>query len=93
MADPPNIAVALARLKSNEQEDTEPPVINTEDDEPYVVVLSIDVGDRTLDGVLGAVSPPPSQLFRVGPMEDIDKGDLKPAPPNQLWNLDGNPAP
>ncbi|MET9423355.1 hypothetical protein ABZY06_21930 [Streptomyces sp. NPDC006540] len=26
-------------------------------------------------------------------MEDIDKGDLKPAPANELWNLDGRPAP
>ena len=93
MANPPNIAVALSRLKCHEQEDTELPIIDNEDDEPYVIVLSIDVGSRTLDGLVARASPPPLQLFRVGPMEDIDKDDLKPAPANQLWNLDGNPAP
>jgi len=93
MANPPNVAVSFVRLKCNEQEDTELPIVDNEDDEPYVVALSIDVGDRILDGVLSGAAPPAFQVFRVGPMADIDEGDLKPAPANQLWNLDGNPAP
>ena len=93
MSNPPDIALSFVRLKCHEQEDTELPIVDNEDDEPYIVVLAIDVGTRTLSGGLGGVSPPPFQVFRVGPMEDIDEGDLKPAPANQLWNLDGRPAP
>ena len=93
MSNPPDIALSFVRLKCHEQEDTELPIVDNEDDEPYIVVLAIDVGTRTLSGGLGGVSPPPFQVFRVGPMEDIDEGDLKPAPVNQLWNLDGRPAP
>jgi hypothetical protein len=80
MAGPPDITVSLTSLKCYAQEDTEPPIFDTEDDEPYVIALSIDVGDRKLDGLLGSASPSAFALTRIGPIEDIDKGDLKPVP-------------
>ena len=92
MAASPNVAVSLARVKCHEQEDSEPPIFDTEDDEPYIVVLRLDVGDRKLSGLLGSASPPPFEISHIGPI-NMDKGDSKPAPVNQLWNLDGHPAP
>jgi hypothetical protein len=78
--------------KCHEQEDTDLPIIDTEDDEPYVVVLRIDVGDRKLEG-LGGVTPPAFELARIGPMEDIDKGDLKPCPRTSYGTSTATPLP
>jgi hypothetical protein len=83
-----NIAVSvwLEGLKCNEQEDTEPPIFDTEDDEPYVLVISINGKGRRI-GPGGAVQLPESRVFRIGPIEDFDKDDFKFAPPNALWGL------
>lgn len=86
------ISVSLERLKCYEQEDGEPPIFDTEDDEPYVLVLSIDNNGRQLVPGL-PVRMPSTQLFQVGPIEGFDQGDLKPAPDNTLWGLGGRSAP
>ena len=44
-----SISVSFAQLQCNEQEDTELPIVDNEDDEPYVIVLSVDAGARKLD--------------------------------------------
>lgn len=95
MTDPTQaaVSVSLERLKCHEQEDGEPPLIDTEDDEPYVLIVSID-GSASAEVASGTTPRTPSaELFRVGPLADIDKGDLKPVPPNTLWGLDGAAAP
>jgi hypothetical protein len=86
------VFVSLERLKCHEQEDSELPLVDVEDDEPYVLVLSIDASAGSAGtGIAGQA--PSAELFRIGPVEGVDKGDLKPAPPNTLWGLTGAAAP
>jgi hypothetical protein len=85
------VSVTLERLKCFEQEDTEPPLIDTEDDEPYVIVLAVNGQGRAI--IPGTTLRfPESLVTRVGPIEGFDKGDLKPAPANMVWGLDHSPA-
>jgi hypothetical protein len=85
------VTVSLVRLKCIEQEDTEV-VFDTQDDEPYVLVMAVD-GQRirVINGIPAPVVA--AQLRRIGPIEDFDQGDVKEAPLNALWGLHGAPAP
>jgi hypothetical protein len=85
------VSVTLERLKCFEQEDTELPVIDNEDDEPYVIVMAVNGQGRAL--IPGTpLRFPESLVTRIGPIEGFDKGDLKPAPANTVWGLDHSPA-
>src|SRR5918996_251584 len=85
------VAVSLARIKCIEQEDSEF-ILDTEDDEPYILVITVNgqgiqtIGNNTIPRVA-------ARLFRIGPIQDFDKDDIKPAPPNVLWGLNGSPDP
>jgi hypothetical protein len=86
------VAVSLVRIHCIEQEDGEPPIFDTEDDEPYVIVLSVYGQGRFLGVPPVGVQLVQSGLFRIGPIEDFDKGDVKPPPANTLWGLANAPA-
>lgn len=86
------VTVTLERFHCYAQEDGEPPIVDIEDDEPYAIVLSVDGhGHAASPGLM--VLPPAIGLFRVGPLESIDRDETKPAPPINVWNLSGSPAP
>ena len=85
------VTVSWERLHCIEQEDTETPIIDVEDDEPYIVVMSINGSGRGL-GPGNLIQLPESRVFLVGPMSGIDKADVKAAPANALWGLNGPPG-
>jgi hypothetical protein len=86
------MAVSLVRVKCIEQEDSEPPIFDTEDDEPYVIVLTVNGQGRFLGIPGNGIQLAESRLFRIGPMEGFDKGDVKTPPDNLLWGLNDTPA-
>lgn len=85
----PLVHVGMTRLVCHEQEDTEP-LIDTEDDEPYVLVVSVACPPPE-GGLLAGV--PSAEVFRIGPFDSVDAGDRRDAPPNVVWGLNGQPAP
>ena len=78
------VFMALSHLACHEQQDDELPVIDSEDDEPYVIVLSVQLAASGLMGLM-----PSGELFQIGPLEDVDAGTHRSAPANTLWGLRG----
>lgn len=79
------MALSLSRLKCIEQEDSEV-IIDVEDDEPYVIVLTID-GQSVRTERNTPIPMVSASISRIGPVENFDEGDLKPAPANIIWEL------
>jgi hypothetical protein len=84
------VSVTLEQIKCIEQEDTEPPLIDTEDDEAYVMVMAVNTQGRQVIPESNILLPE-SLVTRVGPI-DIDAGESKSAPANMVWGLDRSPA-
>lgn len=84
------VSVSLERIKCYEQEDSEPPIIDTEDDEPYVIVLAVNGEGRELVPRSG-IRLPESSVTRIGPISGFDTDDLKPVRANLVWGLNHSP--
>jgi hypothetical protein len=87
------MSVSLVRLHCTDQEDTEPPIFDTEDDEPYVIVMAVN-GQGRFVGVGGiGFQLTESRVFRVGPLASVDQGETRTPPANLLWGLADQRAP
>lgn len=83
---PVPLALMVSKIKCVDQSDEirVPFGVNTADDEPYVVAFAVDVG---LNGLVpGAIN---SKMTLVGPLSDVDAGDLRTPPHNRIWGLSG----
>lgn len=88
----PAVTVRFESLFCGDQNDTEP-IIDTEDDEPYLLVYALHIPDpvRALINSkklnLGSFVPD-ARLFRIGPFSSVDSGDTVRAAVN-VWDPNG----
>lgn len=87
------LSITLRSVRCIRQEDSELPLVDNEDDEPYVLVMAINTEGRFVGVPPVGITLPASLVTRIGPLDSVDRGETRTAPANTLWDLEKKPAP